>query len=72
MNKKIFLKLGILLLSLSLVACGQKGNSEGEEDFSKSSSINSVSTTQNSGGDSINSTSPPIENSEDNNHEDVY
>lgn len=71
MNKKIFLKLGIGLVCLSLVACGQKNNSEGEEDSSKSSSSNSVITTQNSGGESINTTSPPIENLEDNNHQNV-
>ena len=28
MNKRIFFKLGLVLLSLSLVACGQKNNSE--------------------------------------------
>lgn len=28
MNKKIFLKLGVVLLSLLFVACGQKNNSE--------------------------------------------
>ena len=56
MNKRIFFKLGVVLLSLSLIACGQKNNLDGEEDSSKSNSSNSVST---------------IENSEDNNHEDV-
>ena len=56
MNKKIFFKLWVVLLSLSLIACGQKNNLDGEEDSSKSNSSNSVST---------------IENSEDNNHEDV-
>lgn len=71
MNKKIFLKLGVVLLSLSLVACGNNNNSEGEEDSSKSSTSQSVSTTQNSGEESINATSPTVENSEDNKHEDV-
>ena len=71
MNKKIFLKLGVVLLSLSLVACGNSNNSEGEEDSSKSSTSQSVSTTQNSGEESINTTSPTVENSEDNKHEDV-
>ena len=71
MNKKIFLKLGIVLLSLSLVACGQKNNLEGGKYSSKLSSSNSVSTTQNSAGESINTTSSPIENSGDNNHEDL-
>lgn len=56
MNKKIFFKLGVVLLSLSLIACGQKNNLDGEEGSSKSNSSNSVST---------------IENSEDDNHEDV-
>ena len=71
MNKKIFLKLGVVLLSLSLVACGNNNNSEGEEDSSKSSTSQSVRTTQNSGEESVNSTSSPVENSEDNKHEDV-
>lgn len=56
MNKKIFLKLGVVLLSLSLIAYGQKNNLDGEVGSSKSSSSNSVSI---------------IENSEDDNHEDV-
>lgn len=56
MNKKVFLKLGVVLLSLLLVACVQKNNLEGEDDSSKSISSNSIS---------------KIENSEDNNHEDV-
>lgn len=51
MNKRIFFKLGLVLLSLSLVACGQKNNSEGKEDSSKSNASNSISITQNSEGD---------------------
>ena len=62
MNKRIFFKLGLVLLSLSLVACGQKNNSEGKEDSSKSNASNSISITQNSEGDSINTTSSTVEN----------
>ena len=40
MNKKLFLKLLLLLLSMSLVACGQKNNSAGEDTSSKSSTSN--------------------------------
>ena len=72
MNKRIFFKLGLVLLSLSLVACGQKNNSEGKEDSSKSNASTSISITQNSEGDSINTTSSTVENSEDNNHEDMH
>ena len=71
MNKRIFFKLGLVLLSLSLVACGQKNNSEGKEDSSKSNASNSISITQNSEGDSINTTSSTVENSEDNMHQDI-
>lgn len=42
MNKKLFLRLGVLLLSLSLVACGPKGN------FSKTNSNKSNNKTQSS------------------------
>lgn len=31
MNKRLFLKLGVLLLALSLVSCGKENNSSGEE-----------------------------------------
>ena len=40
MNKKLFLKLLLLLLSMSFVACGQKNNSAGEDTSSKSSTSN--------------------------------
>jgi hypothetical protein len=53
MNKKLFLKLGLLLLSLSLVSCGQKNNSSGEDNSSKSSTSQSVSSTQSSGEKNI-------------------
>ncbi|WP_066891152.1 hypothetical protein [Clostridium nigeriense] len=49
MNKKLFLKLGLLLLSLSLVSCGQKNNSPVEENPSKVSTSQSVSSTESSG-----------------------
>lgn len=62
MNKKLFLKLGLLLLSLSLVSCGQKNNSSGEDNSFKASTSQSVSSTQSSGEESINTTSPSVEN----------
>ena len=62
MNKKLFLKLGLLLLSLSLVSCGQKNNSSGEDNSSKESTSKSVSSTQSSGEESVKTTSPPVEN----------
>lgn len=48
MNKKLFLKLGLLLLSLSLVACGQENNLAVEDNSSKSGVNQSVSSTQSS------------------------
>lgn len=48
MNKKLFLKLGLLLLSLSLVACGQENNLAAEDNSSKSGVNQSVSSTQSS------------------------
>jgi len=62
MNKKLFLKLGLLLLSLSLVSCGQKNNSSGEDNSSKASKSQFVSSTQSSGEESINTTYPSVEN----------
>jgi len=62
MNKKLFLKLGLLLLSLSLVSCGQKNNSSGEDNSSKASTSQSVTSTQSSGEESIKTTSPSVEN----------
>jgi hypothetical protein len=62
MNKKIFLKLGLLLLSLSLVSCGQKNNSSGEDNSSKASTDQSVSSTQGLGEESVKTTSPSVEN----------
>ncbi|WP_300385394.1 hypothetical protein [Clostridium sp.] len=51
-----------MLLSLSLVACGQKNNSAGEDNFSKSSTSQSVSSTQSSGEEILETTSPSVEN----------
>lgn len=62
MNKKLFLKLGLLLLSLSLVACGQKNNSAGEDNSSKSITSQFVSSTQSSVKESVKTTSPSVEN----------
>ena len=39
MNKKLFLKLGLLLLSLLLVACGQENNLAVEEESIKTTSV---------------------------------
>ncbi|MBU3132354.1 hypothetical protein KPL40_07785 [Clostridium gasigenes] len=62
MNKKLFLKLGLLLLSLSLVACGQKNNSVGKDDSSKSSINQSVSSTESSEKESVKTPLPSAEN----------
>ena len=62
MNKNLFLKLGLLLLSLSLVACGQKNNSVGEDNSSESSTSQFVSSTQSSVKESVKTTSPSVEN----------
>lgn len=70
MNKNLFLKLGFLLLSLSLVACGHKNNSAGEDTFSKSSTNQFVSNNQSSVKESVKTTSPSVENSIENKQED--
>lgn len=62
MNKKLFLKLGLLLLSLSLVSCGQKNKPSGEDNSFKESTSQSASGTQSSGEESIKTTSPSVEN----------
>ena len=48
MNKRIFFKLGLVLLSLSLVACGQKNNSEdnNHEDMHQDTQLNIEQYTQ--------------------------
>lgn len=48
MNKKLFLKLVLLLLSLALVSCGIKSNSIEEENSSKVITSESFSNTQDS------------------------
>lgn len=62
MNKKLFLKLGLLLLSLSLVSCGQKNNSVGKDASSKSSINQSVSSTESSEKESVKTPPPSAEN----------
>ncbi|NKF05713.1 hypothetical protein J1C67_16660 [Clostridium gasigenes] len=62
MNKKLFLKLGLLLLSLSLVSCGQKNNSVGKDDSSKSSINQSVSSTESSEKESVKTPPTSVEN----------
>lgn len=69
MNKKLFLKLG-LLLSLSLVACEQQNNSAGEDNSSKSSTSQFVSSTQSSVKESVKTTSPSVENAVESKQED--
>lgn len=70
MNKKLFLKLGLLLLSLSLVACGQENNLAVEDNLSKSGVNQSVSGTQSSEEEIIKTTSPSVENAVENKQED--
>lgn len=72
MNKKLFLKLGLLLLSLSLVACGQKNNSAGEDNSSKSSTSQFVRSTQSSVKESVKTTSPSVENAVESKQENEY
>jgi acetoin utilization deacetylase AcuC-like enzyme len=69
MNKKLFLKFGLLLLSLSLVACGQN-NSVGEGNSSKSSTSQFVSDTQGSVKESVKTTSSSVENAVESKQED--
>ena len=69
MNKKLFLKLGLLLLSLSLVACGQENNLSGKDNSSKSGIKQSVSGTESSEEESIKTTSS-VENAVENKQED--
>lgn len=70
MNKKLFLKLGLLLLSLALVSCGQKNNSLGEDNSFKASTSQSVSSTENSGEESGKTTSSSVENEVESKQED--
>ena len=70
MNKKLFLKLGLLLLSLSLVACGQKNNSVGENNSSELSTSLFVTSTQSSVKESAKTTSPSVENAVESKKED--
>lgn len=70
MNKKIFFKLGLLLLSLSLVGCGEKNISVGEDNSSKSSTSQFVSGIQSSVKESGKTTSPSVENEVESKKED--
>lgn len=70
MNKKLFLKLGLLLLSLSLVACGQKNNSVGENNYSELSTNQFVTSTQSSVKESEKTTSLSVENAVESKKED--
>jgi len=70
MNKKIFFKLGLLLLSLSFVGCGQKNISVGEDNSSKSSTSQFVSGIQSSVKESGETTSPSVENEVESKKED--
>lgn len=64
MNKKLFLKLGLLLFSLSLVSCSQKNNS------AESSTPKLVSNTASSLEENVETTSSSIENTTDNQDDD--
>ena len=46
MNKKVFSKLALLLLSISLVSCGDYNNQTGKSNSSKSSTSQSISSTE--------------------------
>lgn len=70
MNKKIFFKLGLLLLSLSLVGCGQKNISVGEDNSSKSNISQFVSGIQSSVKESGKTTSSSVENEVESKKED--
>ena len=70
MNKKLFLKLGLLLLSLSLVACGQKNNSVGENNYSELSTSQFVTSTPSSVKESEKTTSLSVENAVESKKED--
>ena len=70
MNKKLFLKLGLLLLSLSIVACGQKNNSVGENNYSELSTSQFVTSTQSSVKESEKTTSLSVENAVESKKED--
>lgn len=61
MNKKLFLKLGLLLLSLLFVSCGQDSTSAREDNSSKTSTSQAVSSTESSQEESIKTTSPSVE-----------
>ncbi|MEG2291681.1 MAG: hypothetical protein RSC24_17055 [Clostridium sp.] len=60
-----------MLLALSLVACGHENNSAGEDNYSKSSANQSVSSTQNSEKESVKTKSPFVENAVESKREDV-
>ena len=63
MNKNLFLKLGLLVLALSLVACGQKNNLTGEDNSPKLSASNFISDDKNSEKENVKITPPSVENS---------
>lgn len=60
MNKKLFLKLGLLLLSLLFVSCGQDNNLAKEDNSSITGTSQAVSSSQSSEEESIENTSPSI------------
>ena len=70
MNKKIFFKLGLLLLSLLFVGCGQKNISVGEDNSSKSNISQFVSGIQSSVKESGKTTSSSVENEVESKKED--
>ena len=61
MSKKLFLKVGLLLLSLSFVSCGNDSNSLGEDTSSNASTSQAVINAEISEEESIINTSPSVE-----------
>ena len=61
MSKKLFLKVGLLLLSLSFVSCGNDSNSLGEDTSSNASTSQAVINAEISEEESTINTSPSVE-----------
>lgn len=70
MNKKLFLKLGLLVLSLSLVACGQKNNSPEADNSSKANTNQIVNSTESSSTENVETKVPSAKNAVENKQED--
>ena len=65
MNKNLFFKLVlVLLVSLSLVSCGQKSNLTEEDNSYNVKASNSINNTENSGEEGIKTIDPPVEDAD--------